>query len=103
MVPLNKYEFVIDLIKKLEAKVILVSRNYLGSINHSLLCSAVCRENNLDVLGWIFNDNFLDYEDEIVQWSGYKKIASIPHTGILTKEFVYEKAAAIKENLSHFV
>ena len=37
LVPLNNDEFIVDLIKKLEARVILVSRNYLGSINHSLL------------------------------------------------------------------
>ena len=30
MVPLNENEFVVDLIKKLNAKVVLVSRNYLG-------------------------------------------------------------------------
>ena len=41
MVPLNEREFVIDLIKILDAKVILVSRNYLGSINHSLLTAEI--------------------------------------------------------------
>ena len=34
MVPLNEKEFMFDLIQKLNARVILVSRNYLGSINH---------------------------------------------------------------------
>ena len=43
MVPLNEHEFVIDLIKALGMRVILVSRNYLGSINHSLLTSELCR------------------------------------------------------------
>src|SRR5665647_2838111 len=33
MVPLNKKEFVLDLIKKLKARVIIVSKNELGSIN----------------------------------------------------------------------
>ena len=41
MVPLNENEFVIDLIKKLDATVIIVSKNYLGSINHSLLTAKV--------------------------------------------------------------
>src|SRR3954468_11196681 len=78
MVPLNENEFVIDLIKKLNSKVILVSRNYLGSINHSLLTASVCKQNNLNVLGWIFNDHYMNSEDEIVHWSGYKKIPSFP-------------------------
>lgn len=37
MVPLNHNFLMIDLIEKLDAEVILVSKNYLGSINHTLL------------------------------------------------------------------
>ncbi len=98
-VPLNKHEFVIDLIKKLNAKVILVSRNYLGSINHSLLTAAICRQNNLNVCGWIFNDQYLDYEDEIVEWSGYKKIASLPFINNIDSQSIKKNADNIKENV----
>jgi len=96
--PLNEYEFIIDLIKKLNAKVALVSRNYLGSINHSLLTAQVCRQHNLDVLGWIFNDQYLNYENEIVQWSGYKKLASIPLKKTIDKNFILEQAAILKNS-----
>src|SRR5882762_1004112 len=70
LVPLNEEEFVIDLIKRLDATVLLVSRNYLGSINHSLLTAAVCKAHGLKVAGWIFNDQYQHYEAEIVRWSG---------------------------------
>lgn len=100
LVPLNEDEFVIDLIKKLNAKVILVSRNYLGSINHSLLTAAICKQHNIDVLGWIFNDQYLSYEDEIVKWSGYKKLASIPFTENISKQFVKEQATILNKSLS---
>lgn len=100
LVPLNKHEFVIDLIKKLNAKVILVSRNYLGSINHSLLTAAVCRQNNLNVCGWIFNDQYLAYEDEIVEWSGYKKIDSLPFISNINAQSIKQTAALIKENIT---
>src|SRR6187399_2352796 len=53
LVPLNQQEFVVDLVRRLDARVILVSRNYLGSINHSLLTAAVCQAHGLDVAGWI--------------------------------------------------
>ena len=99
MVPLNESKFVIDLIKKLNAKVILVSRNYLGSINHSLLTAAVCKENNIDVLGWIFNDHYMHYEDEIVEWSGYPKIASLPLSKNVDVAFIKEQANIVKNNL----
>jgi len=99
MVPLNENEFVTTLIKMLDAKVILVSRNYLGSINHSLLTAEICRAKNIDVLGWIFNDQYLHYEDEIADWSGFPKIASVPFAERVDKDFVRKQAAAIQQKL----
>ena len=32
----------------------------------------------LDVAGWIFNDQYLNYEQEIVSWSGYPALFSLP-------------------------
>src|ERR1700744_3827646 len=87
-VPLNETQFVLDLVKRLNATVILVSRNYLGSINHSLLTAAACRSNGLKVAGWIFNDQYLHYEQEIVQWSSCPSIYSIPFQNDPGKEFV---------------
>ncbi|MEP6467417.1 MAG: dethiobiotin synthase, partial [Parafilimonas sp.] len=78
MVPLNDNEFIAELIKKLQVKVVLVSKNYLGSINHSLLTAKICKENKLEVLGWMFNEDYMSYELEIEQWSGYTKIATVP-------------------------
>src|SRR5215471_15593581 len=97
MVPLNENEFVVDLIQKLNASVILVSRNYLGSINHSLLTAEACKQKRLNVIGWIFNDQYLHYEDEIVQWSGFRKIYSIPFAENISKEFVKSESNKIKE------
>ena len=99
MVPLNETAFVADLIKALNAKVILVSRNYLGSINHSLLTAKVCRDLNLPVIGWIFNDQFLDYEDEIVRWSNIPKIATVPYSETTDGAFINSQAAIVKEAL----
>ncbi|MGH2563453.1 MAG: dethiobiotin synthase, partial [Ginsengibacter sp.] len=79
MVPLNKKELVYDLIKKLKAKVIIVSKNELGSINHSLLTAAVLKKEKIDVAGWIFTDEYLNYDKEIEEWSGFPIIASVKH------------------------
>ncbi len=103
LVPLNANEFVADLIQQLKVKVILVSRNYLGSINHSLLTAAVCKQYKLDVLGWIFNDQYLAYEDEIVNWSGFPKIATIPFSQTPGKLFVTEQAALISKVLNKMI
>jgi dethiobiotin synthetase len=99
LVPLNDREFIPDLIRRLDALVILVSRNYLGSINHSLLTAAVCRSQGLTVAGWIFNDQYLQYEEEIVRWSGFPSIGSIPFTPDPQAAFVREQAARLRPAL----
>ena len=103
MVPLNENEFVTDLIQKLSVPVILVSQNYLGSINHSLLSAAICKQKNIQVLGWIFNDQSAGYETEIAHWSEYPLLASIPKFGTITKETVHRQALQIRERLLHLL
>jgi dethiobiotin synthetase len=98
-VPLNDQQFVLDLIGRLDATVILVSRNYLGSINHSLLTATACRIHGLRVAGWIFNDQYGQYEHEIVQWSGLPSLASIPFTDHPDKAFVRVQADIVRPAL----
>jgi dethiobiotin synthetase len=95
LVPLNEDEFVIDLIKKLDTRLIIVSRNYLGSINHSMLTARLCQSNNIPVTGWIFNDQYLQYEQEIVNWSGISSIASIPFLKDIGKDDISRLAKEI--------
>jgi dethiobiotin synthetase len=96
MVPLNESEFVADLIRKLDATVFLVSRNYLGSINHSLLTASVADQYKLRIGGWLFNDKFMDYEDELVHWTGIPAIGSIPYTNDINPGFVKEQAEKLE-------
>ncbi|WEK33995.1 MAG: dethiobiotin synthase [Candidatus Pseudobacter hemicellulosilyticus] len=103
LVPLNRSFFMADLARSMQAKLVLVSRNYLGSINHSLLTARVCREMGLPVIGWIFNDQYLDYEEEIVQWTGIPRIASIPFTNSSNPQFVATQAAALKQQLKAYL
>lgn len=99
LVPLNEDEFVIDLIKKLDTRLIIVSRNYLGSINHSMLTAKLCQSNNISVTGWIFNDQYLQYEQEIVYWSGIPSIASIPFLKDIKKDDISRLAKEIASSL----
>ncbi|HMH23810.1 MAG TPA: ATP-dependent dethiobiotin synthetase BioD [Puia sp.] len=92
LVPLSETEFVPDLIMALGATVILVSRNYLGSINHSLLTAAVCKAYGLRVAGWIFCDQYGHYEADIVRWTGIPAFGSIPYSAGPGRAFVLEQA-----------
>jgi dethiobiotin synthetase len=55
MVPLNEKHLMTDLMKKLGAPVLLVSRSSLGTINHTLLSLEQLRREGLDVMGVIIN------------------------------------------------
>ncbi|HEY8657575.1 MAG TPA: dethiobiotin synthase [Hanamia sp.] len=103
MVPLNNKELIIDLIKKLQAKVIIVSKNELGSINHSLLTAAVLKKEKINVAGWIFTEEYQNYEREIGEWSGYPVIASIKHLPDISKETINAEAIKMFPLLKKFL
>ncbi|MBP9855089.1 MAG: adenosylmethionine--8-amino-7-oxononanoate transaminase [Candidatus Omnitrophica bacterium] len=63
-VPLRKDYLVSDLIKDLNADVIIVSRPGLGTINHTMLSIEHARSRGLNVLGVIFN--YTEHEKESV-------------------------------------
>ncbi len=96
-VPLNETAFVTDLIRKLGCRLILVSRNYLGSINHSLLTAKLCKHEGLEVAGWIFNDQYENYEQDIVRWSGLPLLGTIPFTDRVTDEFLTQQAVRLRK------
>jgi dethiobiotin synthetase len=99
LVPLSEGEFITDLIHALNARVLLVSRNYLGSINHSLLTAEICRREGFSVMGWIFNDQYLDYASEIAQWSNYPSLGSIPFSSRPDRTFVLQQAKVLANQI----
>jgi dethiobiotin synthetase len=99
LVPLNEHHFMADLARRLGGRVILVSRNYLGSINHSLLTARVCRELGLKVAGWMFNDHYGDYEDEIAHWSEYPILGRVPFSSNPDAAFVQDMAGECRTPL----
>jgi dethiobiotin synthetase len=79
MVPLNNSFLIINLIKQLNAEVVLVSQNYLGSINHTILSAQVLKQYQIPVAGIIFNGDKDAYsEDFILQYTGFKYLGHIP-------------------------
>ena len=65
LVPLNDSETILDIIKP-EYKILVVSRHYLGSINHTLLTVKLLQEKGLDV-SIIFSGNEHKTTEEIIQ------------------------------------
>jgi len=92
----------IALNKVLNVPVILVSRNTLGSINFSLLTAMACKQKNINVTGWIFNDNYLNYEHDIAKWSGIPSLSSIPFAPHPDSDFIKEQAEKIKKQMDNW-
>lgn len=103
MVPLSDGVFVSDLIKRLDVSVILVSRNLLGSINHSLLTAMVCKELNIRVIGWIFNDDYLHYADEIARWTGIPALFHLPFHESPDANYIRQQAGLLRNEMQKWV
>jgi dethiobiotin synthetase len=55
MVPLTESEFVADFARLTGLPIVIVTRPFLGTLNHTLLTVRVCRDFGLDILGIIVN------------------------------------------------
>ncbi|MBK0383501.1 dethiobiotin synthase [Pedobacter sp. SD-b] len=100
MVPLNDKDLIIDLIKKLDVEVILVSKNYLGSINHTLLSIEALKSRNIKIKGVVFNgDKNPSTENIIIKTTGIEVVANIPQLEKINKLGIKELVNNVKFNL----
>ena len=94
LVPLNKTQTVLNIIKT-EYKVIVVSRHYLGSINHTLLTVNFLKEKGFDV-SIVFSGNEYPTTETII-----KKITQVHIIGRIDEEPYFDKNV-IKEYAEQF-
>lgn len=94
MVPVNSNGLLyIDLFSKWELPLILVSRHYLGSINHTLMSIEILQKRNIEIVGIVFiGDENETTEKAILATSGCKMIARIPLVSSVDKAFIMEQA-----------
>tara|TARA_B110000037_G_scaffold221375_1_gene292207 strand:- start:3813 stop:4424 length:612 start_codon:yes stop_codon:yes gene_type:complete len=97
MVPLNHDgDMLVDLIPKVADEVILISKNYLGSINHTLLSIELLKQRNIPIKGIIFNgDSNPETEAIILSTTGISCIGKIPMMDQELKGFVKEWAGKL--------
>jgi dethiobiotin synthetase len=99
LVPLNDSDSIINLIQN-EYKVIIVSRHYLGSINHTLLTFEALKSRNIKVAGIIFSgDENQSTESIILQKTGANFIGRIENEPYFDQNVIRYYAEKFKENL----
>ena len=94
LVPFNNEKTIFDLILP-EYKVIVVSRHYLGSINHTLLTVNLLKEKGLDV-SLVYSGNEHPTTEDIIS-----KMAKVPVIGRIEEEPYFDKNV-IKEYANRF-
>ena len=99
LVPINETQTIADLIQPTD-KVILVSRHYLGSINHTLLSLEALFSRGLDCFGIIYGGNETKTtEDIIYEMSGVPVIGRVEEEQEFTAEVIKKYADKFRENL----
>jgi dethiobiotin synthetase len=98
MVPLNEHFLMIDLIKQLNAAVVLVVSHYLGSINHTLLSLEVLKTRNIPLKALIFNGKGDEDSEKLIR--GYVNdtciINTIPLIDEINKENIKRQMINLK-------
>jgi dethiobiotin synthetase len=99
LVPLNDIDCIVDLIKE-DYKVILVSRHYLGSINHTLLTFEALKNRNIAVAGIVFSgDENKATEEIILSKTKAKFIGRIENEPYFDQNVIQYYADKFRENL----
>lgn len=99
LVPITRGFLFADWIKTLKIPVIVVSRHYLGSINHTLLTVAQLKQLEVPVAGIVFvGAENTDTESIIEQHTQVPVLGRIPVVDELTPDFIATEAK--KLNLS---
>ncbi len=98
LVPLNDNQTIIDLIKP-SYKVIVVSRHYLGSINHTLLTVNFLKEKRFDVSIIFSGEAHPSTESIIVKMTNVPIIGRIDEEPYFDQNVIQEYAELFKEKL----
>ncbi|WP_438710782.1 dethiobiotin synthase [Aquimarina muelleri] len=100
LVPLNDKDTILDLIQS-DYKVIVVSRHYLGSINHTLMTIKILKEQGYNV-SVIFNgEENKTTEDIIKKMTGVSILGRIDQEPYFDKVVIAEYAELFKERLKN--
>ncbi len=98
LVPINEQHTILDLLQP-NYKIIVVSRHYLGSINHSLLTVNLLQEKGVDVAIIFSGNEHKTTEAIITKMTDVKVIGRIDEEPYFDKNVVKEYASKFKSNL----
>ncbi len=100
LVPISERHTVIDLIEHLGLPVILISKHYLGSINHTLLSIEALRHRKIPLLGVLFNGGENPESEQIIcQLGNVKSLGTVNQIDPITPENIEKEAIRLREQI----
>lgn len=103
MVPLNDESVILDLIVDWETPAIVVSKNYLGSINHTILTCEMLNAAGVEILGIIFNGEPTPSSEEyILNYTNLPMLGRIEQTEKVERKFIQTQAEKLRKQLEMF-
>lgn len=80
LVPLNQTETILDLVESSD-RIIVISRHYLGSINHTLMTIEALKARKLNIFGILFSGDKHPTTEEIIE-----EMTGVPILGRIDEE-----------------
>ena len=98
MVPINDTDLLIDAFKQWNLTVIIVSRHYVGSINHTILTIEALQNRGITIKGLVFvGDENKATESFILNHTNVTFLMRVPIATEVSAEFVQEQANHLRE------
>ena len=91
----------IDLVLKLDLPVVLVIRDYLGCINHTLLSVEVLRQRKIKIACAVFNGDFNPWTESLLsaRFGNEVPILKIPYLTSFCRENIQEIGSTLQTAL----
>ena len=98
LVPLDDETLIVDAIERWSAAAIVVSRHYLGSINHTLLTLEAPERRGIEIAGIVFNgDPHRTTEEAILRRYEIPQLFRLSPEASLTRDVIGRYAAGLRE------
>ncbi|MGD2279270.1 MAG: AAA family ATPase, partial [Candidatus Omnitrophota bacterium] len=105
MVPINEEKIMIDIVKKLNLPVLVVTENKLGAINQTVLTVEALRKRDMQIIGIIFdrcskgqNEYILEDNPKIIKkLTGVEILGEVPFNKDIAE--LYETFRPVGQNI----
>lgn len=92
--PIDDRHTMLDMVEYFQWEAVLITKNYLGSINHTLLCLEAIKRRNIDILALVVNGERNESSENFIQnYANIEKFIYVPELKEAHQETIRQAAA----------